>query len=387
MDASSELVHSLLPLFLTGTLGVSVLALGAIEGVAEATAAAVRVVSGTWSDRLRRRKPLVVAGYALATFAKPLFPLASSAVSVLAARVLDRVGKGIRGAPRDALVADLAPLELRGAAYGVRQALDSVGAFLGPLAALAILWRLGGGSEDLAPAMWGAVVPALACVVVLVLFVREPDRGDPTADRAAAGRPAIAWSAAKRLPGRLWLVVALGAAFTLGRFSEAFLVLRAHDAGLDVALAPLVLVVMNAGYALLAFPAGAASDRRDRRTLLQLGLAVLVGSNFVLAAAGGVWTALAGVALWGAHLALTQGLLARLVADAAPADLRGTAFGVFHLVQAAATLAASVLAGALWTRFGPPATFFCGGALAALTAAGVWAHGRRSAGPPGVPFA
>jgi MFS family permease len=378
MDSSSELVHSLLPLFLTTVLGASVVALGVVEGVAEATAAFTKVFSGALSDRLRRRKPLVVLGYSLAAFTKPLFPLASSISWVFAARFVDRVGKGIRGAPRDALVADLVPAEQRGAAYGLRQALDSAGALLGPALALAALAWFGG---DLVSAMWVAVVPAVLTVVVLVLFVREPDRHEVVAARGKASP----WSGARRMPPRFWLVVALGAVFTLSRFSQAFLVLRAYGVGLPVALAPLVLVVMNASYAALAYPAGAASDRLGRRRLLGWGLAVLVAANLLLALAGSPSLALAGVGLWGVHLALTQGLFAKLVADSAPAELRGTAFGVFHLASAGALLVASVLAGALWMRLGPPATFLAGALFAAVTAAGLLVYRRKA--PPARGFA
>jgi MFS family permease len=375
MDSSSELIHSLLPVFLTTVLGASVITLGVVEGVAEATAAFAKVFSGALSDRFRSRKPLMVLGYSLAAFTKPLFPLATSVGWVFGARLVDRVGKGIRGAPRDALVADIVPAELRGAAYGLRQALDSAGALLGPVLALAFLaWYAG----DLVATMWVAVVPAVLTVAVLLLFVREP--AHPRA-AAGAGAPSLL-GGARRLPLRLWLVVSLGAVFTLARFSEAFLILRAQEAGLPLGLLPLVLVVMNACYAALAYPAGAAADRVDRHVLLTGGLGVLIAANLLLAAADSPGLALAGVALWGVHQALTQGLLAKLVADSAPAELRGTAFGVFHLASAGALLAASVLAGFLWSRLGPPATFLAGAIFAAISAAGVLAQRLRRASPP-----
>jgi MFS family permease len=364
MDTSSELIHALLPLFLATTLGASMLTIGLIEGVAEATAAVTRVFSGALSDRLGRRKPLVLLGYGLAALTKPVFPLAGSVAWVFGARWIDRLGKGIRGAPRDALLADLVAPPLRGAAYGLRQALDSVGAFAGPLLAIAALaWFAG----DLRGAMWVAVPPAFLAVAVLWRYVREPE--SPAA--AAEPRPRLTLASLRGLPLRLWQVVALGAVFTLARFSEAFLVLRAQDVGLPLGLVPLVMVAMNLCYALGAYPAGAAADRYSARTLLLVGLGVLIGSDLLLAAARGPAPVLAGAALWGLHMALTQGLLAKLVADAAPPALRGTAFGIYHLVSGGALLAASAIAGGLWNLLGAPATFLAGAGFAALAAAGL----------------
>ncbi len=367
MDTSSELIHALLPLFMATTLGASMLTIGLIEGIAEATAAITRVFSGTLSDRLGRRKPLVLFGYGLAAFTKPVFPLAASVAWVLGARWLDRLGKGIRGAPRDALLADLVAPPLRGAAYGLRQALDSVGAFAGPLLAMAALaWF----ANDLRTAMWVAVPPAFLAVAVLWIHVREPE---PTTGTAVT-RPRLSPDLVRQLPLRYWQVVALGAVFTLARFSEAFLVLRAQDTGLPIALVPLVMVAMNLCYALGAYPAGAAADRHRARTLLLLGLAVLIVSDLLLAATAGPATLLAGAALWGLHMALTQGLLAKLVADVAPVALRGTAFGIYHLISGGALLAASTIAGALWSLMGAPATFLAGAGFAALAALGLLGH-------------
>jgi MFS family permease len=367
MDTSSELVHSLLPVFMATVLGASMVTIGVVEGVAEATAAITKVFSGTLSDYLGKRKSLVVLGYALAAFTKPIFPLATSIEWVFAARFVDRIGKGIRGAPRDALVADIAPPHLRGAAYGLRQALDSVGAFLGPLLAVAfMLWF----ANDIKAVMWVAVVPAFATVALLVLYVREPER----ATELPAARVPLTVADAKRLPRRYWLVVLLGAVFTLARFSEAFLVLRAQDVGLPVGYVPVVLMVMNLFYAGVAYPAGVAADRIGRRTLLVVGLAMLVAADLALAAAGSPWLALGGAALWGLHMAFTQGLLAKLVADTATAELRGTAFGIFNLVSGGALLLASVIAGGLWSALGPAATFLAGAAFAAVAAFGVLAY-------------
>lgn len=372
MDASSELIHSLLPVFMGTVLGVSMLTIGIIEGVAEATAAVVRVFSGTVSDYLGRRKAPVVIGYGLAALTKPVFPLATSVGWVFGARFLDRIGKGIRGAPRDALVADITPPERRGAAYGLRQALDSVGALIGPLLAILLMVWL---ANDIRAVMWFAVIPAMGAVALLVLFLREPRR---ESHRGSVRMP-LRLAHARDLGLDYWLVVGLGAAFTLARFSEAFLVLRAEDLGLSLAFVPLVMVVMNAFYSGFAYPAGAAADRLGRRGLLLVGLALLILADLLLAFAGTPSLALAGSALWGLHMAVTQGLFAKLVADAAPEALRGTAFGLFHLVSGGALLLASVIAGALWTHYGPAATFLAGAGFAGLAVLGLLWRGRPAA--------
>ena len=363
MDLSSEMVHGLLPLFLTGVLGAGMIAVGVVEGIAEATASVAKVFSGALSDRLARRKPLVVLGYALAALSKPLFPLAGSVPLVLAARFMDRIGKGIRGAPRDALIADVTPPELRGTAYGLRQALDTVGAVLGPLAAVGLMLLL---ADDIRQVLWVAVVPAIAAVIVLVVFVREPER---RANGETA--PSVAFASLGALGGRYWAIVALGAVLTLARFSEAFLVLRAHELGVALALVPLVLVLMNVVYTAVSYPAGVAADRGHRRALLFWGLAALIAADLVIGASRSVAALGAGIVLWGMHMGLTQGLLSALVADAAPPDSRGTAFGVFHLVSGAALLAASVLAGWLWSAYGASAAFYAGAAFCALALAGL----------------
>jgi MFS family permease len=364
MDMSSELIHSLLPVFMVTVLGASMITIGVIEGVAEASAAVMKVFSGALSDYLRKRKFLTVLGYALAALTKPVFPLASSVGWIFAARVVDRIGKGIRGAPRDALVAELAPPTMRGAAFGLRQALDSVGAFIGPLLALGLMILL---ANDIRMVMWVAVVPAFIAVGLLMIYVREPDR----ARKEASARAPLTFADARRLPLRYWLVVLLGAVFTLARFSEAFLVLRALDVGLDLGYIPLVLIVMNVLYAGAAYPAGAAADHMSQRTLLLLGLALLIVADFVLAFATSPLPVFAGVALWGLHMALTQGLLSKLVADTAPAKLLGTAFGIFNLVSGGALLLASIIAGSLWSVAGPSATFLAGAAFATVAAAGL----------------
>jgi MFS family permease len=381
MDASSELIHSLLPLYMATVLGASVGMIGLIEGIAEATAQITKIFSGALSDRFRSRKFPLVLGYAMAALAKPVFPLASSLGWIMAARFADRVGKGIRGAPRDALVADLTPPELRGAAYGLRQGLDSIGAFLGPLLAMACLaWFAG----DIGAAMWVGVAPALITVALLAIGIREPaSLREPAGVGAAPGSRgeirAQGWAfGLDRLGPRLWLIVALGSVFSLARFSEAFLVLRAQNVGLPLVRVPIVMVLMNIVYALGAYPAGAAADRWSNRTLLLLGLLILIGADLTLAAAGSPGMVFAGALLWGLHMAMTQGLFSKLVADACPPDLRGTGFGVFNLFGGLSLLAASAVAGALWDRFGPPAAFLGGAACAAVAAAGLLAYRRKS---------
>ncbi|RQO83232.1 MFS transporter [Acidovorax sp. FJL06] len=377
MDISSEMIHSLLPVFMVTALGVSMLTVGLIEGAAEATAMILKVFSGALSDWWGKRKPLAVLGYGLGALSKPLFALASTAGWVVTARLLDRVGKGIRGAPRDALVADLAPPEQRGAAFGLRQSLDTVGAFVGPLLAmgLMLLW-----ANDFRAVFWVAVIPAALCIVVLVCGVKEPER--------PAGQPRtnpIRRENLRRLSPGYWWVVALGAIFTLARFSEAFLVLRLQQDGLPLAWTPLALVLMNLVFALGAYPLGKLSDRVSHTTLLAWGLVVLLAADALLALSGRGLVAWLGIALWGLHMAMTQGLLATMVASAAPADLRGTAFGMFNLVSGVALLVASALAGLLWDRLGASATFSAGMLFATLALAGVLVHAARVRATPKPP--
>ena len=371
MDVSSEMIHALLPLFMVDALGMSVALVGLLEGLAEATALLLKVFSGVISDWFGRRQPLALLGYGLSAVTKPLFALATGPGLVFTARLLDRVGKGIRGAPRDALVADLAPPEQRGAAFGLRQALDTVGAFLGPLlaTALMLLW-----ADNFRAVFVVALVPALLCLLVLALGVQEPE--SPHAARRA--NP-IARASLRRLPAAYWWVVGVGGVFTLARFSEAFLVLRAQQVGVGLALVPLVMVAMNAVYAASAYPFGKLADRVAPRTLLAVGLAVLIAADGVLAV-GTHWSGLLlGVALWGVHMGMTQGVLAAMVAGSAPADLRGTAFGFFNLVSGGAMLAASVVAGSLWEWLGPAWTFGAGAAFSALALLGLAAWVRSAA--------
>ena len=368
MDFSSELIHGLLPVYMTTVLGAGMVAVGLVEGIAEATASIVKVFSGAISDRIGKRKPVVVLGYALAALSKPLFPLAGSVPLLLVARFADRIGKGIRGAPRDALIADVTPPEARGAAYGLRQALDTVGAVLGPLAAIGLMFLL---LDDIRSVLWIAVVPAIAAVAVLVLFVREPET-------APAKRGPVALALFRELPPAYWAVVTLGAVLTLARFSEAFLVLRAQELGLALALVPGVLIVMNLVYTAIAYPAGVAADRGHRKALMGWGIAALIAADLVLGATASLPALALGIVLWGAHMGLTQGLLSALVADASPAHLRGTAFGVFNLVSGLALLGASVLAGWLWSAHGAPSTFHAGAVFAALALAGLLARMKSS---------
>jgi MFS family permease len=357
MDVSSEMIHALLPLYLATALGASMLTIGAIEGFAEATAMMVRIVSGVLSDRLGRRKVLAAIGYGLAAFTKPVFPLAPSIAWLVAARLIDRVGKGIRGAPRDALIADLAPEALRGASFGLRQSLDTVGALLAPLFVVVLMALT---ADDFILVFWIAVPPAFLAFAVILFAVRDPDRREVRAVRAPFSRMELG-----RLDRSYWVVVTIATIFALARFSEAFLLLRARSVGVPLAFAPAVMVLMNGVFALSAWPAGVLSDRIGRRGLLIAGLAMLIIADLVLGLGSNfAWIGL-GVALWGLHMGLTQGLFAALVADLCPADLRGTAFGMFNLVTGSATLTASVVAGALWDRVGPSGTFLAGTVFAA----------------------
>lgn len=362
MDASSEMIHALLPLYLVTVLGTSTLTVGVIEGIAEATASITKIFSGALSDYLGRRKWLAAAGYGLATITKPAFPLASSVGWLVAARFADRVGKGIRGAPRDALIADLTPAGLRGNAFGLRQSLDTIGAVLGPLLAIVCMAAF---ANNFTTVFWIAVIPAFVSVAIIVFGVREPDRPPRLRKvRAPFSRRELA-----RLNTTYWLVVGVAAIFTLARFSEAFLLLRAQSVGLPLAIVPAVMIVMNIVYTLSAWPAGALSDQIGRYGMVTAGFVLLILADLVLALSSSVSTVMIGVALWGLHMGLTQGLLAALVADTAPTELRGTGFGIFNLVSGIATLAASIVAGALWDVAGPAGTFLAGAAFTAIALA------------------
>ena len=370
MDISSEMIHGLLPLFMVTILGTSTMAVGLVEGLAESLALVVKVFSGTLSDYLGKRKGLALFGYAMGAFTKPLFAVASGVGLVLTARLLDRVGKGVRGAPRDAMVADITPPQLRGAAFGLRQSLDTVGAFFGPLLAvgLMLLW-----ANDFRAVFWVAVLPGSMAVALLFFGIREPEHR-----QASKGRNPIRWDNLTRLGSAYWWVVGFGALFTLARFSDAFLVLRAQHGGIPVALVPLVMVAMNLIYALSAYPFGKLSDQMSHMKLLTLGLLVLIAADLVLAM-NDHWTVVfLGVGLWGLHMGMTQGLLATMVADTAPADLRGTAFGFFNLASGLAMLIASVLAGFLWDQFGASFTFYAGAVFSGIAVMGLTLYQLKS---------
>lgn len=364
MDVSSETIHALLPVYLVTVLGVSMTVVGIIEGSAEATASIIKVFSGAISDWLGKRKALAVVGYALAAFTKPIFPLAPSVSWLAAARFIDRIGKGVRGAPRDALVADIAPAHLRGASFGLRQSLDTIGAFLGPALAIGLM-RLT--ADNFQAVFWVAVIPAFLAVGLLLVAVHERER--PAGLRKVLFP--LSLPELQRLGSNYWFVVAVATVFTLARFSEAFLILQARTVGLPLALAPLVLVVMNVVYALAAYPVGVWSDRLNRMTMLTIGLALLIAADLTLAFSGSLAGVAMGIVFWGLHMGFTQGLLATLVADTAPLELRGTAYGVFNLLGGLALLAASVVAGELWDHFGRQAPFLAGASLIALALIGL----------------
>ncbi len=372
MDMSSEMVHSVLPLFMVTTLGVGALTVGLIEGIAESTAAIVKVFSGALSDRIGRRKPLLLLGYGLSTLTKPLFPLADSVGAVLFARFADRIGKGIRVAPRDALLADVTPEAIRGSAYGLRQSMDTVGAFVGPALAMALMvWT----ANDFRFVFWVAVIPAVAVVGILAVFVDEPAKQAQSTPRSA-----LRWSELRLLPRPFWIIALLGAVLTLARFSDAFLLLRADSVGLGLAYAPAILMVMNVVYALSAWPAGWLSDRIGKSGLLAAGIGVLIAADVVLALAVGPVVVFLGAGLWGLHMGMTQGILTALVADRAPPQLRGTAFGLFNLAGGVALLFASALAGGLWKLWGPEATFAGGAFFSTVALVGCW-RARKQLAP------
>jgi MFS family permease len=360
MDVSSEMIHALLPVYLVTVMGTSALTVGFIEGIAEATAAITKVFSGALSDWLGKRKFLAATGYGLAALTKPVFPLANTVDMLVAARFIDRFGKGIRGAPRDALVADLSPPEIRGASYGLRQSLDTVGAFTGPLLAILFMWLLADNFRDV---FWIAALPAFISFALIAFVVREP----PHVRRDRKARMPLRRGELSRLGPIYWIIVAIAALFTLARFSEAFLVLRAQSIGLSLMLVPAVMVVMNIAYAISAYPAGVISDRAGRMGVLIAGLALLMVADWIIAMTNNVALLGIGVLLWGLHMGFTQGVFSALVADAAPENLRGTAFGMFNLVTGVALLLASIIAGELWDRFGPQGTFLAGAGFAGMT--------------------
>lgn len=370
MDISSEMIHALLPVYMVSVLGTSVLAVGIIEGIAESTASITKIFSGALSDWLGKRKFLAALGYGLAALSKPIFPLASSINWLVAARFVDRIGKGIRGAPRDALVADLAPPELRGASFGLRQSLDTIGAFAGPLLAIGLMWLTAGHFQAV---FWIAVIPAFLAVGLILVAVKEPDR--PKDLRRV--RMPLRLAELRRLGAAYWWVVAIAAIFTLARFSEAFLILRAQSVGLSVAFVPAVLVAMSLAYSLSSYPAGVLADRMGRFVPLVVGILALLIADIALASATGIVMVGIGAVLWGLHMGFTQGLFATLIADTAPEELRGTAFGLFNLVTGVALLVASVAAGTLWDAIGPRATFVAGFSFAAITLIGLWPVQKR----------
>lgn len=375
MDVSSEMIHALLPIYLVTTMGATMMTVGIIEGIAEATAAITKLFSGAISDWLGKRKPLAVLGYGLAALTKPVFPLAPTIGWLIGARFIDRVGKGIRGAPRDALIADLTSPEQRGAGFGLRQSLDTVGAFLGPLVAIGLMWLT---SDNIPMVFWFSMLPAVIAVYLLVTRVSEPEHPAP----ASKVKSPLSLGELRLLGRGFWMVVIVACIYTLGRFSEAFLILKAHSEGVSVGMIPLVLVVLNISFAAAAYPAGALSDRRSRIEILAIGAALLVVADLILALLPGQLGLLVGLVLWGVHMGFTQGAFAALVADCAPVERRGTAFGMLHLVTGVAILIASVMAGLFWDIAGPQSTFLVGAAIALLSLMTMWPLSRVLARQP-----
>lgn len=363
MDVSSEMIHSLLPVFMTGVLGVSALAVGVVEGIAESTASILKIFSGAFSDWIGKRKPLLLLGYGLATLTRPLFPLANSIEAVLLARFTDRIGKGIRVAPRDALMADITPPEVRGAAYGLRQSLDTVGSIAGPLIAMILMLAT---FDNFRFVFTAAIFPAVIVIILIVFGVKEPEiprleekRGFPLKKEQLS-----------KLPPLFWMIAALGSVLMLARFSDAFLILRAHESGVRAAYLPIVLMVMNVIYMLVSWPAGILADRFGKKNVFLCGILALVMADFVLAHANTVDVVLAGAWIWGLHMGLTQGVVTAMIADQAPSHLRATAFGIYDFMTGIALFFASLIAGFLWKDFGPHFTFQAGAVFAVIALIG-----------------
>lgn len=360
-DVSSEMIHSVLPLFLATSLGASATIIGLIDGVGEAVAAFLKLFSGALSDRIRKRKPLILTGYGLSAAVKPLFALAGNPIAVLAARCLDRVGKGIRGAPRDALIADVTDADSRGAAYGLRQSLDSVGAVVGPLIALAAMTAT---ANDFRFVFWIALVPAIATVILLATGVSEPPSNlEPTSKKVNPLR----MEAIKSLGPGFWFVFFVCLLFTLGNSSDAFILLKAKAIGVAPNMVPLCLVVLNVTYTLSAYPAGIVSDRLGRRGMLMCSFALYAIVYLCLGFTTEQWQLWSLLAIYGFYLGLSQGTFLALVADRVPQELRGTAFGLFSLSIGVGLLPASLIAGFLWDNISPQATFLAGAGFALVS--------------------
>ena len=364
MDASSELIHSLLPVFMVSTLGASMIFVGIVEGIAEATSLIVKIFSGTLSDYLRKRKLLTVIGYGMSTFTKPFFPLANTIGLVLSARFVDRIGKGIRDAPRDAMMGDIAPPEIRGTCFGLRQSLDTVGAFLGPLLAICGMLLL---SDNIRAVLWIAIIPAFIAFIILIIGVKEPKIHHHEKIKIKIKIKDI-----YKIGSAYWQLVAVAGVLTLARFSEAFLILKAKDTGLSIAFVPLVMVAMNFIYAFAAYPAGIISDKVNRKTILLIGIVFLIIADIVLGFTSNLWMLTLGIIFWGMHMAFTQGLLATMVTDTTPQELRGTAYGVFNFVCGIAMLFSSIIAGVLWSRYGSSLAFFTGAMFSTIAFIGLF---------------
>jgi MFS family permease len=347
---SSAMIYGLLPVFLVKVLGVNVASVGLIEGMAESANSLIKIVSGTASDRIGRRMPLVIFGYTLSAVVKTLFPLAGAASTVLAARVLDRLGKGIRDAPRDAFLTDMTAPGLRGTSFGLRLALAIAGFVFGPFFAVGLM-RLSG--DDFRLVFWIALIPAFLSIIVLILAVKEmPFNHQPGGRGLRFQRGDL-----NALPVAFWWAIVIASLLSLARFSPAFLVLKAHATGVDAAYVPMILGLMYFVYSVTAYPFGVLADRFDRRLQLGIGTLILVGADAVLAHAQTIWGAAFGAALWGLQMGVTQPVIGAIVADAAPERLRGAAFGIYDLTIGLAAFAASSGAGILWSISGPGTAF------------------------------
>lgn len=364
------MIFPLLPAFLVGVLGASATSLGLIEGVAEGTSALLKLVAGRVADKTGRLKGLTTLGYTISGIAKPLVALATLPWHVLGVRFSDRVGKGIRSAPRDALLAASATEETMGRAFGVHRAMDTAGAMLGPLVAFAIL-ALAPGEYRLVFGL--AAIPALLSVFVLIAFVRDrrPESLPANADPSLAG--------AGQLGGKFWKLLAIVAVFSLGNSSDAFALLRAQDLGVPAALLPILWFGFNSLYTAVAWRSGGWSDRVGRRRVLVVGLLIYAASYAAFAAAGNVLQVVGAFALYGLYYGFTEGVLRAAIADAVPSNRRGTAYGVYYAVTGGLALVASLGAGWLWDVYGPAVPFGMGAGLALVAAlmATVWIEGAR----------
>lgn len=362
MKISSVIVFTLSPLFMTQVLGASIFAVGILEGILEVITLLARIFSGIISDYIHKRKSIIVVGYIFALISRPFLALATRMEDVFLGRAFDRIGNGLDATPRDALVGDLAPPQIKGACYGLRESLSRAGSFAGALLVMALLWLTEG---NFSLVFWIGSIPTVLALMVLVIFVKDSPN-----QQAQHKKPTHKFKLKdlKKLPLPFWLILLLSGLFMLSNFSGAFLILRAEQTGLDLHLTSLVMIIQNLATAGTAYPVGYLSDKMGRRSMMGVGIVLIVCSDLLLAWGGSLYTILGGVLLWGAEIGITQSILAVFLADTCPQDLRGTGFGLFHFINGCCLLLANVFAGWIWHDVNPSAMFLASAVMASCSA-------------------